>query len=215
MAVNTNSQAIYNDDVLGLTGMNIDDFPVEDLFNLDFPELETCFSQVNEERVNLEKDFHHFSPKAYEFDAISAGQLPLQINDLEDLGWLSQFVDSAHNDNRSEPSVIPVPKKARSKRSRPHGRPWYMDQKIKSETNGGPLSGRKCSHCQVQRTPQWRTGPLGPKTLCNACGVRFNSGRLYPEYRPACSPTFSHDLHSNSHRKVLEMRRKREMTRGS
>ncbi|XP_076937741.1 GATA transcription factor 7-like [Bidens hawaiensis] len=68
----------------------------------------------------------------------------------------------------------------------------------------------RCTHCHVQKTPQWRTGPLGPKTLCNACGVRFKSGRLFPEYRPACSPTFSGGLHSNSHRKVLEMRKQKE-----
>ncbi|KAK1572162.1 hypothetical protein Q3G72_028406 [Acer saccharum] len=76
---------------------------------------------------------------------------------------------------------------------------------------GGGLFQRRCSHCQIQKTPQWRTGPLGPKTLCNACGVRFKSGRLFPEYRPACSPTFSRDIHSNSHRKVLEMRKKKEV----
>nr|XP_010919380.1 GATA transcription factor 5 [Elaeis guineensis] len=69
---------------------------------------------------------------------------------------------------------------------------------------------RRCSHCGVQKTPQWRAGPLGAKTLCNACGVRFKSGRLLPEYRPACSPTFISNVHSNSHRKVLEMRRKKE-----
>ncbi|CAH9065067.1 unnamed protein product [Cuscuta europaea] len=69
---------------------------------------------------------------------------------------------------------------------------------------------RRCNHCGVQKTPQWRAGPLGAKTLCNACGVRYKSGRLLPEYRPACSPTFSSQLHSNNHRKVLEMRRKKE-----
>uniref|UniRef100_A0A0E0K2Z3 GATA transcription factor n=1 Tax=Oryza punctata TaxID=4537 RepID=A0A0E0K2Z3_ORYPU len=69
---------------------------------------------------------------------------------------------------------------------------------------------RRCSHCGVQKTPQWRAGPEGAKTLCNACGVRYKSGRLLPEYRPACSPTFVSNLHSNSHRKVLEMRRKKE-----
>ncbi|KAL5214366.1 hypothetical protein ABZP36_003518 [Zizania latifolia] len=69
---------------------------------------------------------------------------------------------------------------------------------------------RRCSHCGVQKTPQWRAGPEGAKTLCNACGVRYKSGRLLPEYRPACSPTFVSDVHSNSHRKVLEMRRKKE-----
>jgi hypothetical protein len=71
---------------------------------------------------------------------------------------------------------------------------------------------RKCSHCGVQKTPQWRAGPMGAKTLCNACGVRYKSGRLLPEYRPACSPTFSSELHSNHHRKVIEMRRKKEPT---
>lgn len=78
---------------------------------------------------------------------------------------------------------------------------------------GGSLEGsnngqqpRRCSHCLSQRTPQWRAGPKGPKTLCNACGVRYKSGRLLPEYRPAKSPTFVSYKHSNSHRKVLEMR---------
>lgn len=71
----------------------------------------------------------------------------------------------------------------------------------------------RCMHCQTQRTPQWRTGPMGPKTLCNACGVRFKSGRLLPEYRPAGSPTYVAAKHSHSHKKVLEMRRDREMMR--
>ncbi|XP_059628319.1 GATA transcription factor 8-like [Cornus florida] len=67
---------------------------------------------------------------------------------------------------------------------------------------------RKCMHCEITKTPQWRAGPMGPKTLCNACGVRYKSGRLFPEYRPAASPTFVPALHSNSHKKVLEMRGK-------
>ncbi|XWS66168.1 hypothetical protein CRYUN_Cryun05aG0176700 [Craigia yunnanensis] len=67
---------------------------------------------------------------------------------------------------------------------------------------------RKCMHCEITKTPQWRAGPMGPKTLCNACGVRYKSGRLFPEYRPAASPTFVPSLHSNSHKKVIEMRTK-------
>ncbi|XP_054776730.1 GATA transcription factor 5-like [Prosopis cineraria] len=89
-------------------------------------------------------------------------------------------------------------------------------QKKRAEAQAGSGSGsqiqRRCTHCLVQKTPQWRTGPLGPKTLCNACGVRYKSGRLFPEYRPACSPTFSSNIHSNSHRKVLEMRKRKEMS---
>nr|GME18809.1 GATA transcription factor 12-like [Ipomoea batatas] len=73
--------------------------------------------------------------------------------------------------------------------------------------------GRKCLHCASEKTPQWRTGPLGPKTLCNACGVRYKSGRLVAEYRPAASPTFESTRHSNSHRKVLELRRQKDLRR--
>ncbi|XP_078168179.1 GATA transcription factor 9 [Carex rostrata] len=74
-----------------------------------------------------------------------------------------------------------------------------------------PSAGRRCLHCETDKTPQWRTGPMGPKTLCNACGVRYKSGRLVPEYRPASSPTFVVSRHSNSHRKVIELRRQKEM----
>lgn len=77
----------------------------------------------------------------------------------------------------------------------------------------GSGDGRKCLHCATDKTPQWRTGPMGPKTLCNACGVRYKSGRLVPEYRPAASPTFVLTKHSNSHRKVLELRRQKELMR--
>ncbi|KAI7984654.1 GATA transcription factor 11 [Camellia lanceoleosa] len=71
-----------------------------------------------------------------------------------------------------------------------------------------PIATKRCTHCDVSKTPQWREGPMGPKTLCNACGVRYRSGRLFPQYRPALSPTFVPSLHSNSHKKVVEMRNK-------
>ncbi|KAJ1390291.1 Zinc finger, GATA-type [Sesbania bispinosa] len=80
-------------------------------------------------------------------------------------------------------------------------------------SGSGSGDGRKCLHCATDKTPQWRTGPMGPKTLCNACGVRYKSGRLVPEYRPAASPTFVLTKHSNSHRKVLELRRQKEIVR--
>eukprot|EP00201_Polytomella_parva_P005320 CAMPEP_0175078756 /NCGR_PEP_ID=MMETSP0052_2-20121109/24345_1 /TAXON_ID=51329 ORGANISM="Polytomella parva, Strain SAG 63-3" /NCGR_SAMPLE_ID=MMETSP0052_2 /ASSEMBLY_ACC=CAM_ASM_000194 /LENGTH=321 /DNA_ID=CAMNT_0016348813 /DNA_START=390 /DNA_END=1355 /DNA_ORIENTATION=+ len=33
-------------------------------------------------------------------------------------------------------------------------------------------TARYCMECGTTSTPQWREGPMGPKTLCNACGVR-------------------------------------------
>ncbi|KAI3688062.1 hypothetical protein L1987_81768 [Smallanthus sonchifolius] len=113
-----------------------------------------------------------------------------------------------------------VPCKARSKRKR-SPTCWLAESELilpkkcttpyssnvgQEEESSGQGQGRKCTHCLSQRTPQWRAGPRGPKTLCNACGVRYKSGRLLPEYRPAKSPTFVTHKHSNSHKKVLEMR---------
>ncbi|XP_074286985.1 GATA transcription factor 12-like [Silene latifolia] len=148
---------------------------------------------------------------------------------------------------------IPVPGKARSKRSRAAPCNWTSrlivlsdgspspDQnhpiqpvatkpvkaasKKKGVSGSGSGSGygsgsdlpngevRRCVHCATDKTPQWRTGPTGPKTLCNACGVRYKSGRLVPEYRPAASPTFVLAKHSNSHRKVMELRRQKDLMR--
>eukprot|EP00955_Chlamydomonas_euryale_P061236 357951-Chlamydomonas_euryale.AAC.11 len=33
--------------------------------------------------------------------------------------------------------------------------------------------GQACTACGATSTPVWRYGPQGPKTLCNACGVRY------------------------------------------
>jgi hypothetical protein len=84
--------------------------------------------------------------------------------------------------------------------------PWSVPPLLPPPPSGG-APRRRCTHCASEETPQWRQGPDGPSTLCNACGVRFKSGRLFPEYRPINSPTFSPLLHSNSHRRVVEMRR--------
>ncbi|KAJ4968484.1 hypothetical protein NE237_015185 [Protea cynaroides] len=124
-------------------------------------------------------------------------------------------------------SLRPVPVRARSKRQRRKcsgfsdiwGQQWWWWSEPKNKNDGRAAAAnattiatpttmvRKCWHCGAEKTPQWRAGPYGPKTLCNACGVRYKSGRLVPEYRPASSPSFSNELHSNSHRKILEMRK--------
>lgn len=39
--------------------------------------------------------------------------------------------------------------------------------------HSGEIHGVKCcTQCGATKTPQWREGPYGPKTLCNACGVK-------------------------------------------
>jgi len=36
----------------------------------------------------------------------------------------------------------------------------------------------QCEHCGSTNTPLWRSGPSGPKSLCNACGLRWAKGTL-------------------------------------
>ncbi|KAK7283203.1 hypothetical protein RIF29_12575 [Crotalaria pallida] len=58
-----------------------------------------------------------------------------------------------------------------------------LTRKIMSSTN--PSSSyntnnsitRVCSDCNTSSTPLWRSGPNGPKTLCNACGIRQRKAR--------------------------------------
>lgn len=44
---------------------------------------------------------------------------------------------------------------------------------------GMPLadSVRKCLQCNTTHTPEWRRGPDGPRTLCNACGLRWSRNK--------------------------------------
>ncbi|KAJ6843166.1 putative GATA transcription factor 3 [Iris pallida] len=141
-------------------------------------------------------------------------------DDEEELEWISNrdsfprletFVSTP-----SPVSVLPLaplmkpPARARSKIRRKK-RSFFsaMPAGISADTRR-----RRCLHCDSDTTPQWRAGPDGPKTLCNACGVRYKSGRLLPEYRPAKSPSFSPELHSKSHRRIVEMRRRTDTGTG-
>lgn len=36
---------------------------------------------------------------------------------------------------------------------------------------------RSCFLCGTTKTPLWRSGPHGPKSLCNACGIRFKKSK--------------------------------------
>ncbi|KAI0063969.1 hypothetical protein BV25DRAFT_325220 [Artomyces pyxidatus] len=44
----------------------------------------------------------------------------------------------------------------------------------KRQKSEGPVTeGQTCLGCNATSTPEWRRGPLGPRTLCNACGLVY------------------------------------------
>ncbi|GAM26839.1 hypothetical protein SAMD00019534_100140 [Acytostelium subglobosum LB1] len=44
-----------------------------------------------------------------------------------------------------------------------------QNKKIKKSSS----PNRVCLNCKTTDTPEWRRGPQGAKTLCNACGIRY------------------------------------------
>ncbi|CAI0628314.1 unnamed protein product [Linum tenue] len=70
--------------------------------------------------------------------------------------------------------------------------PSTLQQQQTDERNNSPLSSsggggggggsptvvvRVCADCNTTKTPLWRSGPRGPKSLCNACGIRQRKAR--------------------------------------
>ncbi|XP_009615645.1 GATA transcription factor 15-like [Nicotiana tabacum] len=52
------------------------------------------------------------------------------------------------------------------------------DKSIRSEEMSSEISSpersdvKTCADCGTTKTPLWRGGPAGPKSLCNACGIK-------------------------------------------
>ena len=62
----------------------------------------------------------------------------------------------------------------------PHTQAQTLSAVTSNLTNGNlntELSAKPeitCQHCCSQETPEWRRGPEGSRTLCNACGLFYS-----------------------------------------
>ncbi|KAK1420461.1 hypothetical protein QVD17_22077 [Tagetes erecta] len=53
-----------------------------------------------------------------------------------------------------------------------------VDEQLEEANDCSSSSLAKCcTGCQTTTTPLWRGGPAGPKSLCNACGIKYNKKR--------------------------------------
>ncbi|XP_027165056.1 GATA transcription factor 16 [Coffea eugenioides] len=48
-------------------------------------------------------------------------------------------------------------------------------ERVSSSSDGTQI--KTCTDCGTTKTPLWRGGPAGPKSLCNACGIRSRKKR--------------------------------------
>jgi len=73
--------------------------------------------------------------------------------------------------------TIPVCELPGFKRNRMQANGKFKKRRcIKSREPLSSPTQRRCMMCGVLKTPQWRAGPSGQKTLCNACGVKAARG---------------------------------------
>ncbi|EEC79747.1 hypothetical protein OsI_21119 [Oryza sativa Indica Group] len=68
------------------------------------------------------------------------------------------------------------------------GRPATGAAKCAAGAGHDALLDRRCANCGTASTPLWRNGPRGPKSLCNACGIRYKK-----EERRAAATTTTAD----------------------
>ncbi|KAL6588064.1 hypothetical protein OROMI_001042 [Orobanche minor] len=66
----------------------------------------------------------------------------------------------------------------------------------RSNGGGDPLLARRCANCDTTSTPLWRNGPRGPKSLCNACGIRFKKEERRATAAAASGP--AHGAHADT-----------------
>ncbi|CAN8269213.1 unnamed protein product [Cochlearia groenlandica] len=51
------------------------------------------------------------------------------------------------------------------------------NENCSSSSSSVETTKRTCVDCGTNRTPLWRGGPSGPKSLCNACGIKSRKKR--------------------------------------
>ncbi|CAG7872230.1 unnamed protein product [Brassica rapa] len=96
---------------------------------------------------------------------------------------------------------------------------WYSKGALITKMEEEKKTVRCCSECKTTKTPMWRGGPSGPKSLCNACGIRLrkqrrsellsiriiHSHKAYKKINPSPSSlSFSHGGVSLRKRRILK-----------
>ncbi|OBZ83760.1 GATA zinc finger domain-containing protein 8 [Choanephora cucurbitarum] len=75
---------------------------------------------------------------------------------------------SIHTSTINDYAEYQLIRQARNIQSNSRARPRYRRRNRRS------MIGQKCHSCNTTETPEWRRGPDGARTLCNACGLHYS-----------------------------------------
>lgn len=103
--------------------------------------------------------------------------------------WISQASRAATGAEAAAPTRRPRSKPTKARSAAPARRalaaavasasapPRPSTSSSASHSASQAPTDRQCDNCGTTRTPMWRNGPSVCPTLCNACGVRWRSGK--------------------------------------
>ncbi|CAG7879971.1 hypothetical protein BRARA_C01244 [Brassica rapa] len=143
----------------------------------DHHEDQTDFLHQNQTKSNLDSDKWMMSPKmrliknTITNNKQSTDHTSKNNNDhKEDHHLLNQKISLEEDHDEDLKKISPRTTTAVTRENR--------DNTI-NENGYGNNNGliRVCSNCNTTKTPLWRSGPRGPKSLCNACGIRQRKAR--------------------------------------
>ncbi|XP_078428922.1 protein CYTOKININ-RESPONSIVE GATA TRANSCRIPTION FACTOR 1-like [Wolffia australiana] len=132
----------------------------------------TPCTSLSEDQLDdhLREKAYEQSPSSSSFPASSS--TPAKDDETDDVS------DSSGAVFRWMPSKMRIMRKMMNSAAIDDSRRWIRDVKddhANREVTPGTI--RVCSDCNTTKTPLWRSGPRGPKSLCNACGIRQRKAR--------------------------------------
>ncbi|KAL6296034.1 hypothetical protein ACE6H2_004176 [Prunus campanulata] len=96
--------------------------------------------------------------------------------------WMSSKMRLMQKMTSNNPDLPPgttdhIPAEISEHKFQIHTQPRENSETSFSSNSNNTAAVRVCSDCHTNSTPLWRSGPLGPKSLCNACGIRQRKAR--------------------------------------
>lgn len=96
--------------------------------------------------------------------------------------WMSSKMRLMQKMTSNNPDLPPgttdhIPAEISEHKFQIHAQPREISETSFSSNSNNTAAVRVCSDCHTNSTPLWRSGPLGPKSLCNACGIRQRKAR--------------------------------------